>query len=172
MEKILFDISAPFPAADKRVIENDELLGLLPHKGKMLLISRVIEYDINAHTLISEYDVSPACLFYDPALGGVPAYMSFEFMAQAVSAHSGICGRVMGKPPLLGFILSVSSLEIRVPLFMPGEVVRTEAAEEGRAGEAATWRCSVSVNGAEAARARLTLMDVEDPSVFGVQNGN
>ena len=153
-----------FPAEDRRVIADAELLSLLPHQGKMLLISRVIEYSVPARTLRSEYDVSEHCLFYDPALGGVPAGLTFEFMAQAVSALSGITGRVLGKPPMIGFILSVSSLEIQLPLVQPPGIVRVHIAEEMRLGAASTFRCEARIGERELARARLTVMDVEDPA--------
>jgi predicted hotdog family 3-hydroxylacyl-ACP dehydratase len=157
---------AEFPAAGNTVIANEELSGILPHKGKMLLISRVMEYNVHERTLGSEYDVTTGCLFYDPALDGVPAWMCFEFMAQAVSALSGLTGKVMGKPPMLGFILSVSSLEIKLPLFRPGDVVRVQIAEELRVGSVSTLRCAASVGGREAASAKLMVMDVEDPAEF------
>jgi predicted hotdog family 3-hydroxylacyl-ACP dehydratase len=157
---------AAFPAADTRVIENEELLGFLPHKGKMLLISRVMSYNVHERTLCSEYDVTRNCLFYDPALEGVPVWMSFEFMAQAVSALSGITGKVMGKPPMIGFILSVSSFEIKLPLLKPGDTARIHVTEEMRVGAASTFRCAAFLGEQEAATARLIVMDVEDPSEF------
>jgi predicted hotdog family 3-hydroxylacyl-ACP dehydratase len=130
----------------------------------MLLISRVTEYSVPARTLRSEYDVSADCLFYDPALGGVPAGVSFEFMAQAVSALSGITGRVLGKPPMIGFILSVSALEIQLPLVQPPATVRVHVVGEMRLGAASTFRCEARLGERELARARLTVMDVEDPA--------
>ena len=163
-------MTAPFPAEDSRVIENGELLALLPHSGKMLLISRVLEYSVPRRTLRSEYDLTENCLFYDSALEGVPAWLGFEFMAQAVSALSGITGKVLGKPPMLGFILSVSSLEIKLPLFRPGDIVRTGITEELRVGSASTFRCAACAGEREAVLARLMVMDVEDPSVFMEQD--
>ena len=154
------------PAADRRVIENEELAGLLPHKGKMLLISRIMEYDINARRLLSEYDIGESCLFYDPGMEGVPAYISFEFMAQAISALSGITGKILGKPPMIGFILSVSSLEIKLPLFRPGEIIQIEVNEEHKIDTVSTFFCTAAVDGNEAARAKLMVMDVENPLEF------
>jgi predicted hotdog family 3-hydroxylacyl-ACP dehydratase len=158
-----------FPAADTRIIEGEELIGLLPHKGKMLLISRVTEYDVPMRSLRSEYDIGENCLFFDPVQKGVPAWMSFEFMAQAVSALSGITGRVMGKPPMMGFILSVSSLEIKVPLFKTGALVRIHVLEELRVDTVSTFRCTVWDGETEAVTAKIMVMDVEDPQAFGGQ---
>ena len=40
-------------------IERDVLIDLLPHKGKMFLLSRVTQHDTEAHTITSEYDITP-----------------------------------------------------------------------------------------------------------------
>jgi len=157
---------APLPAADKRVIEKEELADLLPHKGKMLLISRILEYDINARFLRCEYDVCESCLFYDPAMEGVPAYVCFEFMAQAVSALSGLTGKILGKSPMIGFILSVSSLEIKLPFFRPGDIIQIAVNEEQRIDTVSAFRCVASIGNCEAARANLMVMDVEDDAKF------
>lgn len=156
-----------FPEADTRRIEGEELRSLLPHRGKMLLISRVTAYDVPARSIHAEYDVDEACLFYDPALGGVPAWLGFEFMAQAVSALSGITGKVRGVPPMIGFILSVHSLDVRLPLFKRGCVVRSGVCEELRVDTVSTFRCTVHADGDEALTARVMVMDVADPERFG-----
>jgi predicted hotdog family 3-hydroxylacyl-ACP dehydratase len=155
-----------YPFADVRVIENEELAALLPHKGKMFLISRVLEYDINARSLRSEYDVSKACLFYDPGLDGVPSYMCFEFMAQAVSTLSGITGIILHKPPAMGFILSVSGLEIKLPLFKPGDVIQVEVNGQQAMDTVSTFQCVAKVGDSEAVKATLMVMDIENPEEF------
>ena len=157
---------ASLPPADRRVIEKEELADLLPHKGKMLLISRILEYDINARFLRSEYDVCEGCLFYDSALEGVPSYVCFEFMAQAISALSGLTGKILGKPPMIGFILSVSSLEIKLPVFRPGDIIQIAVNEEHRIDMVSTFRCVVATGSSEAASAKLMVMDVENPEEF------
>jgi len=78
------------------IIEKEELQTLIPHKGKMLLLSRVIEYDIE-HSVRAEYDITRNCLFYDPVLDGVPSWAGFEFIAQAVSVLTGIRKREKGR---------------------------------------------------------------------------
>jgi predicted hotdog family 3-hydroxylacyl-ACP dehydratase len=147
-------------------VRGEELSSLLPHKGKMFLISRVLNYSVQGRTLWSEYDITGDCLFYDPLAGGVPSWVSFEFMAQAVSALSGLTGRFFGKPPLMGFILSVLSMETRTPLFRAGSVAQVRIAEEVKMDSVSTFRCRTDIDGVPAAEAKLTVMDVEDPSVY------
>jgi predicted hotdog family 3-hydroxylacyl-ACP dehydratase len=157
---------AEYPFAAACVIENEELAALMPHRGKMYLISRIVEYDINARSLRSEYDIVNNCLFYDPGMDGVPSYMCFEFMAQAVSALSGLTGKILGKPPMMGFILSVSSLEIKVPLFKPGEIITIEISGQQAVDTVSTFNCVARVGENETARAKLMVMDIENPLEF------
>ena len=151
------------PPAAKITIENDDLLEILAHRGKMLLIRRVLEYDIEARTLCSEYDISTDCMFFDPSLNGVPSYISFEFMAQAVSALSGLTGKILGKPVMIGFILNVSSMEIKIPLYKPGDVIQVRIAEQVNLGPTSPYRCTIFREEKEAAAANIMVMDVEDP---------
>jgi predicted hotdog family 3-hydroxylacyl-ACP dehydratase len=155
-----------YPYAAARIIENEELIGLMPHRGKMYLISRVLEYDINIHHLRSEYDVTENCLFYDSGLGGVPAYACFEFMAQAVSALSGLTGKILGKPPMMGFILSVSALEIKLPVFKPGDTIQVEINGQQAVDMVSTFQCVAKIGNDEAVKAKLMVMDIENPVAF------
>ncbi|GHV28163.1 hypothetical protein AGMMS4952_11160 [Spirochaetia bacterium] len=154
------------------IIERDELSTLLPHKGKMFLLSRLISYDIAAQqrSLSAEYDITEDCLFYDPALGGVPGWVSFEFMAQSIAVLSGISDRERGEPPKPGFILSVSNMEILIPVLRAGTTVYIHVQEDCRVERVFTFDCAVSLNGTEpgkaVALAKLTVMDVDDLSVF------
>lgn len=83
---------------------------LVPHKGKMLLLDRVQSYSIETVTITTEIDISRDSFFYEEELGGVPAWVAFEYMAQSISALSGIYGRSKGEKPKVGFIMSVSGL--------------------------------------------------------------
>jgi predicted hotdog family 3-hydroxylacyl-ACP dehydratase len=157
---------AVLPFADVRTIENEELSELMPHRGKMLLISRVLEYDINVRRLRSEYDVNKACLFYDSGIDGVPACVCFEFMAQAVSALSGLTGKILGRPPMMGFVLSVSSLEIKIPVFKQGDVIQVEVNEQQAVDAVSTYHCIARIKENEAVSAKLMLMDIKDPMEF------
>ncbi|GHV76888.1 thioester dehydrase [Spirochaetia bacterium] len=151
-----------------RIIERDELSTLLPHKGKMFLLTRLVSYDIAAQqrSLRSEYDITGECLFYDPALGGVPAWVSFEFMAQSIAVLSGLTGREKGEPPKPGFILSVSNMEIMIPVLRAGTTACIQVQEDCRVESVFTFDCVVSLNGTTAAQAKLTIMEADDMSVF------
>ncbi|GHV82700.1 hypothetical protein AGMMS50212_00400 [Spirochaetia bacterium] len=145
------------------LIEGDDILPLVPHRGKMFMMSRITDYDTQKRYLCSEYDVDPSCLFYEPSLGAVPAWVSFEFMAQSVAALSGICARAEGKPISPGVILSISNFEMFVDTLTGSVQIRVE--EDNRLDKIYTFDCTVSANGKKAVAAKLTVMDVEDLSV-------
>ena len=102
------------------MIESEELLSLLPHRGRMLLLSRIKEYNLKERTLEAEYDIREDCLFYDSANQGVPVWAGFEFIAQAISSLIGLRDRELGIKSKMGLILSVSSMSIKLPFLRAG----------------------------------------------------
>ena len=156
------------------LIEKEELTALLPHRGKMFLLSRVVEYDTGKRNLVAEYDVTQDCLFYDPVLGGVPAWVSFEFMAQSISAMSGLAGKENGRSPTSGFVLSLSGMEVKQPVFRIGNTVRICVRQDGCLGTVYAFNGIASIAGEnagqEAVCAKLTVMDAEDAGLFQRQN--
>jgi predicted hotdog family 3-hydroxylacyl-ACP dehydratase len=143
-------------------IEKDAMLTLLPHRGRMLLLSRVLDYDIEKRRLSAEYDIGRECIFYDPLLGGVPGWVGFEFMAQAISVLSGLAGRQQGEKPKIGFILSVSSMHIYTPVLQAGKTLRIRVEEDYRLDLVYTFRGTILLEDEKAAEARLTVMDADE----------
>jgi predicted hotdog family 3-hydroxylacyl-ACP dehydratase len=142
------------------MIERDELLRFVPHRGKMLMLSRVLEYDLEKGTVRAEYDGGASCLFYEPGLGGIPTWAGFELMAQSIAALWGIDYWVKGKPPKPGVILSVSGMEIFEPVIRTKSLI--EAAEDTPLGEIFTFDARVSCGGRLFAAAKLTVMEVDN----------
>jgi len=110
------------------LIEREELETLIPHKGKMLLLNRIIEYN-NDRSIRAEYDITRNCIFYDPAIDGVPAWAGFEFMAQAISVLTGIRSREKGEKPKVGFILSIPFMRMEIPFYKNGATVAVRVKE-------------------------------------------
>ncbi|GHV42179.1 hypothetical protein AGMMS49546_19960 [Spirochaetia bacterium] len=154
------------------IMEKDELSTLLPHKGKMLLLSRLREYNIRERTLTAECDISGSCIFYDPELGGLPSWVCFEFMAQSISILSGLAGREAGLPPKPGFILSVSNMELKLPVLKPGTTAVIQIREDCRIDLVYTFDCEVLLGDRPAAAAKLTVMDVDDIRKWEQEHGN
>lgn len=148
---------------NRGIIQGEELRAIIPHRGKMVLLSRVTAYNKKEYSLSAEYDIGPDCLFYDPPLQGVPSWVGVECMAQGISALSGIISRDEGKEPRPGFILSISQLKLAVPLLRSGTVIQIQVQEDCRINGVFTYDCQISgpffVGGA-----KLTVMEADDIS--------
>lgn len=115
----------------KTPIEKDRLLNFIPHRGKMLLLSRITDYDIEKRCISAEFDISPGCIFFEDRKG-IPSWVSFEIMAQSISALSGIIDTANGNPAKAGFLLSVSHFSSSSGYFEAGTTVSIKAEEEFR----------------------------------------
>jgi predicted hotdog family 3-hydroxylacyl-ACP dehydratase len=131
----------------------------------MLLISRVIDYDINL-SIRAEYDITEDCLFYDSALGGVPAWAGFEFMAQAVSALSGLRFRERGEKPLMGFILSIPSMKMNIPVFEPGSSLDIRVTENMCADTIYSFEGEIFLEEKKVMEGKLMAMEVTSEEQF------
>lgn len=154
-------------------IEHDELINYLPHKGKMFLLSRVLEHNIDNHTITSEYDITENCIFYEPEFDGVPSWTGFEFMAQGISALTGITNTMKGRTPLPGFILSVMEFKASVGYLKNGTTIRMKIAEDFRDDENHVYRylCQLFADKDDAepaVTAKISVMETEDThALFG-----
>lgn len=135
---------------------------LVPHKGKMFLLNRICDYDLELNSITTEIDITRDNLFYEEELGGVPAWVAFEYMAQSVSALSGLQGRTKSEKPKVGFIMSVSGFNAYVPVFKQGETVVINVLEKTRNDNAVTFEGSATVNGTLAVTAKLNTVEVEN----------
>ena len=147
------------------MIEKDELLSIVPHRGRMLLLSRIKEYNTTEGILQGEYDITTGCLFYDPAAEGVPAWAGFEIIAQGISALSGLRDREMGRQPKFGFILSVSSMWIGIPFIKAGSTVEIKIKEIGRMDSVFAFEGEIFHERKKILSGKITAMDVDEKQV-------
>ena len=115
-----------------KFIDQNEIENYLPHRGKMLLLSRITGYDIEKRIITGEYDITKECIFYEKEGDGIPSWVSFELMAQTVCALTGIDHKLFGKRILPGMILSVTSFKTKRDWFKVGETVRMTMTEDYR----------------------------------------
>ena len=151
------------------MIEKDELLSIIPHRGKMFLLSRVNNYDLNEYSLEAEYDITKKCIFYDPEFGGVPAWVGFEFIAQAISALVGLWRRERGEDVKLGFIMSVSSVKIGLPFFRDGDTVELKVKRINRMDMMYTFEGFVFLDGSTVLEGKITILDVDEEKMQAYQ---
>jgi len=143
-------------------MEKDELLSLVPHRGSMYLLGRVTSYDLAEYSVEAEYDISEDCLFFDPAVGGVPSWVNVELVAQAISVLFGLKRREMGKKPRLGYLLSVSSMKTEVPVLAAGSTLVLKANKINYIEMIYTFECFAFLEGRNVFYAKLTAIDVDD----------
>ena len=157
----------------QQLIEHDELINYLPHKGKMFLLSRVTQHDVNNHTITSEYDITENCIFYEPEFDGVPSWAGFEFMAQCISALTGITNTIKGHKPLPGFILSVMEFKADVGYLKNNTTIQMKAVEDFRDEENHVYRyiCELYANKNDekpVVTTKVSVMETEDAeALFG-----
>jgi len=143
-------------------MKNDELLTLLPHRGKMLLLSKVNSYDYKEMYLSAEYHVTPDCLFFDPAIGGVPSWAGFEFIAQAISVISGIRNHELGIETRMGFILSIPSMKMEIPLFKSGSCIELRVKQKDATELIYTFEGAAFLEGRKVIEGKMMVMEINE----------
>jgi predicted hotdog family 3-hydroxylacyl-ACP dehydratase len=113
---------------------------LLPHRGRAVLLRRVVAHDAASTTC----EVDPAASeLWKNADGSVPATVALEYMAQTIAAHGGLSDRESGREARPGFFLGSRRLEFRIRRFEPGELLEVTARHlRGSAGMLA-FDCAV-----------------------------
>ena len=136
---------------------------VIPHRGAMLLLDRVLEYD--ADSIVAELQVPADGPFH--ADGGVPAYVGIEYMAQAVACWAGCMARSHGEAPPIGFLLGSRLYASVVPVFASGQRLRVEARREilGENG-LGVFSCRIVSDGAELATANVSVFEPPDAAAY------
>lgn len=157
----------------QQFIDHDELINYLPHKGKMFLLTRVTQHDVDNHTITSEYDITEDCIFYEEEFDGVPTWAGFEFMAQGISALTGITNTMKGRTPLPGFILSVMEFKADVDFLKNNTTIQMKIREDYREETTHMYRyvCELYKNKGDekpSVTAKISVMETEDVhALFG-----
>ncbi|MCQ2604070.1 MAG: hypothetical protein MJ215_03390 [Spirochaetia bacterium] len=150
------------------VIGKERLISLLPHKGKMFLLDRVMDFDPEDYILHSQVDVTENSMFFDMPLHGIPSYVCFEYMAQSISALSGLVAETMRQAPKIGVILSVSDLRTEKPILDDGSTVDIHIKKTDIVDSVFSFTCSAFCDGKRIAEGKLTVMEVDNLNVLGI----
>ena len=144
------------------LVENEDILTIMPHRNSMLLLSKVVSYNMDEYSVEAEYHVTEDCIFYDPELQGVPVWVGFEFIAQAVCAFCGIRDKAMGVPPKKGLILALSQLKIGLPFFKTGSIITIKAKEVERMYPISVLEGELLLEGSKVLEGKMTIMEVDE----------
>jgi predicted hotdog family 3-hydroxylacyl-ACP dehydratase len=154
-------------------IHRPELNDYLPHADAMCLLTRIMDYDLAEYRLVSEVDVAETSLFYRESLGGMPAWVGFEYMAQSISALSGLKRRAeLDQGPRIGFIMSVRGFETGRPAYPAGSVQRAEVRQIFRDGSVVSFECSLSDASGAHTKAIVNAIEMDEADRPGGQHGD
>ena len=153
-------------SAYPETIEKEELINFLPHEGKMFLLTRMTSRCYEPFSVTVETDISEDFIFYEEELEGIPNWCTFEIMAQAISALTGVYNAEKNIKPKAGCILSVSNFSSNREIFKKGTIIKASAQEEFRDEESNIYRYACQIydeNSMEpAVQATITVMQTED----------
>lgn len=150
----------------ERMIERPELAEYLPHKDSMLLIDRIVSYDLENSVLVAEVDTDARDLFYTEALQGIPAWIGFEYMAQSIAAFSGVGARGAGHEPRIGFIMSVRAFRTELPAYPAGKTLSVRVSQVFRDESVVSFDCAISLDDRTVTTAVINAIEVENPELF------
>lgn len=99
-------------------LDNLDLTTLIPHRGESVLIDRVLDHDGKSTTTRVVVGSQPWLVRRE---GGIAPWLVVEYMAQSVATHEGLLEQVEGRPPPIGFLVSVVRLKLDLDRLRPGE---------------------------------------------------
>ncbi len=103
------------------VTELPHLSELIPHRGEVLLLDRVLEHDGESTTSRVAVDRQT---WLKSENGSVPGWVALEYMAQCIAAHEGIRAHLEGRPPVRGSLAAAVGVHLHRSCFEPGELLR------------------------------------------------
>lgn len=141
---------------------------LLPHKAPMVLVDRLLSYDLQSLECRCAVTIGPESCFLE-AEQGVPSYVGVEYMAQTVGVLSGIQQRGQStEAPRLGFLLGFDLTSQQCEWFVPGQelviAVRHEWGDQNLMQLNAT--IADAHNGRLLSEAKMNVFSPPDPDAF------
>jgi len=139
---------------------------LVPHSGKMSLLSEIVSYGDD--WLEAKVEISPDSMFSDDQ--GVPSWVGLEYLAQSIGAFAGLQERRTGGSPRIGFLLGSRRYQCSSDYFLHGDVL-TLRVEEEMSGDNGLSVFSGLLTGTESsggveASARLNVFQPDDAAEF------
>jgi 3-hydroxyacyl-[acyl-carrier-protein] dehydratase len=118
------------------MLSRDDLLKRLPHREPMLMVDRVLTYDLEAGTLVAEKDVradEPHFKGHFPGAPIMPGVLTVEAMAQAAAVLVNLTQNKTSDEALFYF-MSIESCRFRRPVY-PGHVLTLHVTKQKRRGD-------------------------------------
>jgi predicted hotdog family 3-hydroxylacyl-ACP dehydratase len=109
------------------MIDGLAIADVLPHAPPMLLLDELLE--MGPEHVSCAVTIRPETLFCD-GVHGVPSWVGLEYMAQTLSAYSGVFEVHAGQKPSIGLLLGSRRYRAEVPYFPIGARLRIVATLE------------------------------------------
>jgi len=134
---------------------------LLPHDHPMILLSRFCHADNNVVSCVVEiHELSP---FYQPELGGVPAYVGLEYMAQTVACYAGAQALSKAESIKIGFLLGSRKYQPVVTVFKAGSLLEINAQKLVMENSGlSVFSCEITCDGVVLVQANLNVFQPEN----------
>jgi len=137
---------------------------LLPHRGTMLLLDRVIAFE---ETSASAAYAPRADAWYCDHEGNMPAWIGIELMAQTAAVHVALKKRGAGLPPAMGALLGTRCYQAQVASFKGGVALTVSATLILRdASGLGAYDCAIACGETPLASALLKVYEPEDFEQF------
>ena len=132
---------------------------LLPHKGRMVLLDEILNWDANS--LTASVCVGSNGLFVDKQ-NSVPAWVGIEYMAQTIAAWAGTKALQIGNPVRPGYLLGTRKYVARTESFKCLEELVVFVEQKYHNNEMSAFDCLIKANdGGVIATASLSVYQPE-----------
>lgn len=142
-------------------MNNSRIEDLIPHRGSMLLIERILE--LQATRSSAEVCIGQDSTFFEIDKG-VPAWIGLEYMGQTAALMAGYQVSTGNMQASLGFLLGTRRYKAYVEYFKAGTILQIECEQAAIVGESlATFDCRINNNNQVLAEARLSVLRKQLP---------
>ena len=143
------------------------LTDLIKHRPPMLLIDRFISGDSGTASAHCEVTVTNDNLYYREELGGLPAHVGIELMAQTIAAAAGYRNRGAGEDIKIGFLLGSRKYRCSVDCFALGENYAIHVAEiHAESSGLSVFECEIRHLDTPIASAKINVFQPPDEAAF------
>lgn len=133
---------------------------LIPHRGTMLLLDQVIEFESESTT--AEYEPRADAWYADEG-GNMPAWIGIELMAQTIAAHVALIKRSEDAPQKQGALVGARRYTSTIPAFTLGRPLRISVRMiYCDASGLAAYECSIADGNERVASATLKVFEPDD----------
>lgn len=138
------------------------IVDLLPHRGEMLLLDRLMSVNEQGVTVLAHAGVQN---WYSDLPNTMPAWIGIELMAQAIAVHVGWRKAQRGLLPQKGVLLGTRSYQCDTAIF-EGELEITASLSFIDESGLGAYRCHIFMGGCLVATSNLKVYEPEDFEQF------